>query len=191
MAPLLVVVAGPSGSGKSTFFPVNEFGIGFFNVDDRCAELNHGSYQAIPEPVRTQAQRECERFIAESIEQRRSLAVETTLRTLVAAAQAEQARDAGFHTRMVFIANDDVDNNIQRVARRSLDGGHGAPPERIREIYQASLANLPKVLPTFDEVFLYDNSGYASAPRLVRRYEAGQLIIDVSPTPRWLAALGP
>jgi predicted ABC-type ATPase len=92
MLPLAVVIAGPSGSGKSTYFPVREFGIGSFNVDDRCAQLNHGSYQAIPYQVRAQAQTECERFIAESIAGHCSFAVETTLRTLVAVEQAERAR---------------------------------------------------------------------------------------------------
>jgi len=38
MAPRMIVVAGPSGSGKSTAFPVNGFGVAFFNADDRAAD---------------------------------------------------------------------------------------------------------------------------------------------------------
>jgi len=43
LRPVMQVVAGPSGSGKSSLFPVAATGVDYFNVDDRCAELNRGS----------------------------------------------------------------------------------------------------------------------------------------------------
>jgi dephospho-CoA kinase len=43
----MIVVAGPPGSGKSTAFPVAETGVDYFNIDDRAAALNDGSYQNI------------------------------------------------------------------------------------------------------------------------------------------------
>jgi hypothetical protein len=46
--PQMVVVAGPPGSGKSLFFPVGSLADAAFNVDDRAAELNGGSYRKIP-----------------------------------------------------------------------------------------------------------------------------------------------
>lgn len=64
MKPEMIVIAGPSGSGKSRHFGAQSFGVAFFNVDDRCAELNGGSYQAIPADIRLQAQRECEHLVA-------------------------------------------------------------------------------------------------------------------------------
>ncbi len=42
--PRMIVVAGPPGSGKSSAFPVSNFGVAYFNADDRTAELNDGSY---------------------------------------------------------------------------------------------------------------------------------------------------
>jgi predicted ABC-type ATPase len=75
----MIVIAGPSGSGKSRFFGARSFGIACFNVDDRCAELNGGSYVAISIEIRAQAQRECERFVSECTSQGTSFAVETTL----------------------------------------------------------------------------------------------------------------
>ena len=48
----MIVVAGPAGSGKSTVFPVASFGAGFFSVDDRCAELNGGSFTGITAEIR-------------------------------------------------------------------------------------------------------------------------------------------
>jgi predicted kinase len=64
MKPEMLVVAGPSGSGKSRYFAARRFGIAFFNVDDRCAELNGGVYSGISVAIRAQAQQECERFIS-------------------------------------------------------------------------------------------------------------------------------
>lgn len=190
MQPELVVVAGPSGSGKSTHFPVRDLGPGSFNVDDRCADLNGGSYQAIPETVRRQAQDECERFVARSIAERRSFAIETTLRTGIAIEQARRARAVGFYTRLVYLSTDDVEQNVLRVARRALAGGHSAPVERLREIYRSSLANLPAAVPVFDEVFLYDSSAHDMQPRLVRTYVRSAVTGDFPPSPRWLLGSG-
>ena len=55
-APVMHVVAGPPGSGKSSSFPVSETGLPHFNIDDRAALLNGGSYQGIPSEIRAKAQ---------------------------------------------------------------------------------------------------------------------------------------
>lgn len=77
----MLVVAGPSGSGKSSLFPVAAAGVDHFNVDDRCAELNRGSYRGIRPEIRDQANAECEAFIAQRIGTRASFAVETGMAT--------------------------------------------------------------------------------------------------------------
>jgi predicted ABC-type ATPase len=96
----MIVVAGPPGSGKSAAFPVAETGVDYFNMDDRAAALNHGSYQNISPEIRAQANRECEDFIAAHIRDRKSFAVETTLRTDITFRQAQQARQNGFRAEM-------------------------------------------------------------------------------------------
>jgi predicted ABC-type ATPase len=188
MKPEMIVIAGPSGSGKSRHFGVQQFGIVSFNIDDRCAALNGGSYLAIPGAIRAQAQQECEQFINDCTARRTSFAVETTLRTTVSLEQAERARISGFAIKMIFVATDDVRTNVFRVVRRGLDGGHSAPAERIVEIYQQSLANLPRALAVFDEVVLYDSSAHDQLPRLVRVYHHQRVTFDEPPIPRWLAA---
>jgi len=188
MKPEMIVVAGPSGSGKSRYFAARRFGIAFFNVDDRCAELNGGIYAGIPAAIRTQAQQECQRFINDCISQATSFAVETTLRTAIAIEQADRARVAGFATTMIFVATEDVQENTRRVTRRGLRGGHSAPTTRIVEIYQRSLANLRRAIAVFDEVRLYDNSVHGEPPRLVRVYRAQSITRDEPPTPAWLTA---
>jgi predicted ABC-type ATPase len=186
--PRMIVIAGPSGSGKSTFFPVADAGDASFNIDDRCAELNGGSYREIPPEVREQAQQECQDFIESCTRDLRSFAVETTLRTDIAIQQAMRARSAGFRIEMVFVATDDVDENVLRVARRALDGGHSAPASRIREIYALSLANLPDAIRIFDEVILYDSTAFAQLPRLVARFVNGRLATRSPELPRWCTA---
>lgn len=89
---------------------------------------------------------------------------------------------------MVFIATDQVDENVLRVARRALCGGHSAPGSKIREIYQLSLANLPEAIRAFDEVFLYDSSAFDQPPRLVARFLNGQVASRGTPLPRWCLA---
>jgi len=188
MKPEMIVIAGPSGSGKSRYFGVQRFGVSFFNVDDRCAELNGGSYRAIPVEIRGRAQRECEEFVLDCTARGTSFAVETTLRITVAIEQAERARAAGFTVKMIFVATDDVQSNVLRVVRRGLDGGHSAPVERIVDIYRRSLANLARALAVFDEVALYDTSAHDRPPRLVRVYNERQITFDEPPVPAWLSA---
>jgi predicted ABC-type ATPase len=158
-------------------------------VDDRCAELNGGIYGGIRAAIRTQAQQECERFVSDCTTQGTSFAVETTLRSAIAIDQAERARIAGFATKMIFVATDDVQENARRVARRGLRGGHSAPVARIVEIYQRSLANLRRAIAVFDDVMLYDNSVHDKPPRLARVYHEQRIAFDEPPVPAWLAAV--
>lgn len=154
----MIVVAGPPGSGKSSVFPVSQTDVDHFNIDDRAAELNGGSYRNIPPEIRAQANLECEKFIRTHISERRSFAVETTMRTRKPLEQALSAREHGFRLEMVFVALGTVEENIERIAVRADAGGHAASPGRIRATHQASLANLREALRVFDRVWVFDNT---------------------------------
>ena len=119
--PRMFVVAGPPGSGKTTYFPVSALGVDSFNIDDRCAQPL-GSYRAIPREVRAAVALECERFVLEHIERGTSFAVETTLRTNAAIAQATNAQSRGFVTYLRFVATESVEENIERVLQRAQSG---------------------------------------------------------------------
>ena len=154
----MIVVAGPTGSGKSTAFPVGQSGVDAFNIDDRAAALNDGSYRNIPPEIRARAHKECEDFIANHIRDGKSFAVETTLRTDITFRQAAAARDNGFSLQMRYVAIEDAETNVERIANRAERGGHAASPTRIREIGEASLKNFPRAIREFDRVRAYDNS---------------------------------
>jgi predicted ABC-type ATPase len=188
----MIVVAGPPGSGKSSLFPVAETGLDSFNADDRAAELNGGSYQNITPEMRTQVGKELARFIADHIHGRRSLAYETTLRTDITFRQANEARANGFLTVLLFVALDDVELNISRVAVRTDRGGHSAPPDEIRRIHNASMKNLSRAIQEFDQVQVFDNSRHDSGPDLVLEAIDGRIRYVADGAPAWLReALGP
>lgn len=115
----MIVVAGPPGSGKSSLYPLTTFGCAYFNADDRAAELNGGSYIAIPVEVRRLVNREFEAFVMRSIEQRVSFAIETTLRSDVTFEQARLAKRVGFEVEMRYLALRNFEMHLERVKGES------------------------------------------------------------------------
>ncbi len=182
--PRMLVVAGPPGSGKTTYFPVTALGIDSFNIDDRCAQIL-GSYRAISRDVRQAVAKECERFVLDHVERRKSFAVETTLRTAAATDQATLARKAGFATELLFVATDSVAENVARVLQRAQGGGHGASERDVRAIHVASIANLPAALAAFEFARLYDSTTRWTTPRLVAAAVNGN-VSRHGPAPTWL-----
>jgi len=184
------VVAGPSGSGKSSLFPVAATGVDHFNVDDRCAQLNGGSYVRIPPDIRAQANADCEAFIAARIAARNSFAVEATLRTDITFRQAAEARAKGFVLLMEYISAGSPDECIRRVTIRADRGGHSASPSRVRATYQASHKNLLRALREFDLVTVHDNSRPRRPPVRVLQVAAGRGVTQqAKKLPRWLSGL--
>jgi predicted ABC-type ATPase len=135
--------------------------------------------------VRRAVAAECERFVVQHLDAGRSFAVETTLRTLAAVAQAELARSRGFTTHLRFLATDSIEVNISRVLQRAQAGGHGASERDIRTIHTASLANLPAAIRAFERVRVYDSTRAWIAPSLVATARNG-LITRHGSSPAWL-----
>jgi predicted ABC-type ATPase len=186
MRPRMVVVAGPPGSGKSTVFPVAGFGVDHFNADDRAAELNRGSFRAISPAIRTLVNQEFELFVPDHIRERRSFAFETTLRSTITFDQARQARDHGFLVVMRYVALQDVEQHLKRIALRAQSGGHAASESVLRAIHGASLKNLPRALRELDSVSVFDNSQFGQAPLLVLEVRNGRPMTLTDEPPRWL-----
>jgi predicted ABC-type ATPase len=165
--------------------PVTSFGVDFFNADDEAAKLNGGSYHSIPQSVRDEVNKRFERFISEHIEQGRSLAIETTLRSTIALAQAKQARDAGFHVEMHYIATETLEINLERVMKRYDGGGHSAPIAVLTDIREKSYKNLfiavNGVPDPLNELTVYDNShdGNFMRPAFHISLPEGRLVLDV------------
>jgi predicted ABC-type ATPase len=167
----MIVIAGPSGSGKSSNFPLQEFGLPYFSVDDWCAQ-HEGSYQGISPETRRLGGQLCEAFVYDCINQRVSFAVETTLRGTHAIKQAQAAKLAGFSTHMIYISVDQLEIAVERVRLRGLAGGHSAPRKVIEEIYQQSHQNLAQAVKTFDVVQIYTSLTLDAQSEQINRLEA-------------------
>ena len=103
------------------------------------------------------------------------MAFETVLSTEENVAFVKKAKDEGFHIRLVFIATDNPEINIARVAKRVSDGGHDVPTEKIRSRYPRSIKNLVRLIPLVDEGWVYDNSTEDTHPSLQFTIEDGKV----------------
>jgi predicted ABC-type ATPase len=184
--PKMIVVAGPPGSGKSTLYPLSNFGVAYFNADDRAAQLNGGSYVGISGAVRRVVNREFEAFILGSIERHVSFAIETTLRSEITLEQARLAKQAGFTVEMRYLALRDFEMHFERVKARADAGGHSASETTLRGTYHASLMNLRRAVQELDAVWVYDNTDVGASHPLVVESRYGQICFLIDDPPLWL-----
>jgi predicted ABC-type ATPase len=186
----MYIVAGPPGSGKSRAFALSDFGVDFFNADDRAAELNGGSYHDITLEVRARVIQEFETFIEGHIDHRESFAFETTLRTPVTFEQAARAHANSFIVTMRYVALADVELNLERIAIRAGLGFHSAPVEVLRGIHASSLQNLKQAVRecghSIDRLTVYDNTPVEQEPLLVAEIERGRITYLAANLPEWV-----
>lgn len=70
-----------------------------------------------------------------------------------------RARKQGFKTYLYYVATEDPEINISRVAHRVRMGKHDVPRNKIVERYHRSLALLADAVTCADRAYLFDNSG--------------------------------
>lgn len=69
-----------------------------------------------------------------------------------------RAQQAGYRTYLYYVATDDPEINISRVANRVKLNGHDVPPDRIRERYWRSLDLLVDAIRYSHRAYIFDNS---------------------------------
>ncbi|MEO5559371.1 MAG: zeta toxin family protein [Dokdonella sp.] len=158
--PQIVIIAGPNGAGKTTFareFLPNEAHCpDFINADLIAAGLSPFK----PEAAALKAGKLMLREMRERIDARRSFAFETTLSGLAYAKEIPRWRSLGYVVTLYFLALDDVDLAIARVAARVAQGGHDIPEVVIRRRFASGRQNLERIYTPLVNVWkLYDNSG--------------------------------
>lgn len=112
--------------------------------------------------------------------------METTLRTDVTFEQARAARRSGFETILFFVGLSPMREAIRRIKIRADAGGHAAPEKTLRDIYRASIGNLPAAVRYFEHVFVFDNSTFNASPRLVLEAQTGQTRRGPGKLPQWV-----
>jgi predicted ABC-type ATPase len=162
LRPLLVVIAGPMGAGKTTFYD---------------AHLKEAFPLLVP-PVPHQREAMLRAHCSFAVE---DLVVDTEL--------LENARDAGYATKVIFISTEDPNLNIGRILIRMSRGGQSVPLNTIPESYEESMRSLPKARNHADDVLVYDNTADGKGHRLVARFLAGELVKTTHPHPEWLQSI--
>jgi len=129
-APKLIIVGGPNGSGKSTFAMDHSriTGIQYVGADQIAYKISPED----PVAARIEASRRFISLIRESISNRVSLIVESTLAGKSLRKLIGDAKSAGYEVVVVFVFLDSADSCAERVAQRVRLGGHDVPEADIR-----------------------------------------------------------
>ena len=96
----------------------------------------------------------------------------------------QSARASGFRTYLYFVATQDPEININRVASRVRKGGHDVPRDKIIARYSRSLDLLADAIRIADRAYIFDNS--SSQLDWLAEFENGEWVQwnDEAP-PRW------
>jgi predicted ABC-type ATPase len=160
----MVVIAAPNGSGKTMLTRyLSEAGLHFHNyqnADDRAAhrlQNREGKHEPdVPPPSRTAL-----------MAAHASFSYETVLASPAHVTKLRIAREQGYFVRLIYVATDDPDICVARVADRVAKGGHNIASDRIRRDYQVSLHEcLIAAVRLADECLIFDNSSGAGGQPL-------------------------
>ena len=189
---ILHLIGGPNGAGKSTLYdyliaprhPTLEF------VNADIHEREHLS-QIINPVKRSEAARTWADARRASLLRRGTSFVSETVFShpskldLIGTAQAR-----GFSVVLYVVCLDEPRLLLQRVRRRVGEGGHHVPPNKIRERYPRTLANLAQALKLADMSMLFDAQEVSTGgPRLVAVCSGAEVELHASPLPRWAAGM--
>jgi predicted ABC-type ATPase len=182
------MVAGPNGSGKSTLIealrsnPDIQLPPTYINADDLKRQHRLDA---------TAAQRTATELRARALAERRDFMYETVMSHPSKLAELQAARIAGYRITVHFVATDDADVNVQRVAMRVAAGGHDVPVDRIRERYVRTMRLAPAALTLADDALLFDNTmrGAEGGLSLQGRLVESRLQLQTARPAAWAARL--
>ena len=118
------------------------------------------------------------------LDDRRSFAVEDIR---VDTQLLDQARAAGFSTKVLFISTEDANLNVGRVLVRMSRGGQAVPMSSVIDSYRESTKNLSEVPKHADELLVYDNTAHRRGFRVVAQFIGGELSKAAQTMPDWAA----
>ena len=113
----------------------------------------------------------------------RSFAVEKAL--IVDMQLLDEAKAAGYTTKVLFISTEDANLNVGRVLVRISRGGQIAPASSVIDSYRESTKKLSEVRKRADELILYDNTAHNRGYRVVAHFIGGELSKAVQTIPDW------
>ena len=181
----LLVYAGPNGSGKSSLREaLGETTDTVIDPDQIARTIEPDNPRAADRKAGAAALL----LFRRTIQARHSLSLETTLSGHTVLSRLGEARAAGYEIGLNYIALDDVEANVARIALRAAAGGHYIEPDVVRRRAQGSLRNLPAAITFADRTVIFDNSGERHRQILVIRL--GRMEFFAEPPP-WLERIIP
>jgi predicted ABC-type ATPase len=99
----------------------------------------------------------------------------------------DEAKAAGYTTKVLFISTEDAKLNVGRVLVRMSRGGQGAPASSVIDSYGESTKNLSEVREHADELIVYDNTAHNRGYRVVAHFIGGELRKAAQTIPDWAA----
>ena len=162
----------------------------YFNPDEAAAAIRATTPTLGIEQANSEAWLQGKRMLEQAIERRLDFAFETTLGGNTITQLLGRAGATGFAVRVWYVALASPELHLQRVRERVAKGGHDIPEGDVRRRYDQSRENLIRLLPSLDELRVFDNSasadphrGDAPAPLLILHVRHGR-IVDGCPLPR-------
>ncbi len=201
--PRITVLAGTNGAGKSSIAgqALRQAGGAYFNPDEATRQIlaaNPGLTEAAANAL---AWQESVQRLRAAIADHTDYTFETTLggQTVTDLLLAAAAAD---HELVIWYCGlDSLERHLARVAARVAGGGHDIPEAKVRTRYEASRANLVRLMPHVTMLRVYDNTaeadpatGQRPAPDLVLEIRGGALVYprsagELATTPAWAKPL--
>jgi len=189
--PIFLIVGGPNGSGKSSVYKgtsIEEGGRTVWIINPDLLTLRIREVEGLSQDdANLAAVQRIETWLDASIQAHQSVGVETVLSTDKYRRLVEKAKQLGFEFRLIYVALDSVDRNIERVALRVRKGGHDVPRDKIVKRYTGSLAQMPWFVAEADQASIFDNSG--ASPKRIAEKSDGILTVESDALPAVLEAL--
>jgi predicted ABC-type ATPase len=193
-APTITVLAGTNGAGKSSIggAQLAATRTSFYNPDIETRTLMVANPGMTLDEANAAAWRIGKERLEAAIENRNSFNFETTLGGTTIARLLTKAHANGLRIRVWYCGLHNAELHIARVRSRVLRGGHDIPEKNIRERYDASRNKLCSILPSINELILYDNSndadpheGRTPRPVLLLHFRDGRILNLASAMPEW------
>ena len=161
--PEFIVIAGPNGAGKSTtsLNILKPLGIKAFDWDKQF-HLKWRSFDYDPvviDGIRESVNTDFQSHIEGSFANNTPVAYETNFHSDYNFELASRAGDLGYYIcSLYFLALNDPELGIERVADRVQKGGHHVSESTIRERFRMGLEMLDsKASQFYDRIFIYDS----------------------------------
>ena len=116
-----------------------------------------------------------------------SFTFETVMSSPDKVAFLRKAQAQGFRTYLYYVATEDPEINISRVANRVRQGGHPVPQNKIVERYYRSLELLFEAVQYTNRAYIFDNSGHGKV-WLAEVTDGNELEMKSESMPLWFKA---